>query len=99
MRVFILPLILLASSVSAQQAVTSATLGGHAEDSSGAALSAVTVTIQSLDRGQTRTAQTNPQGRYQFLYLPAGRYELRVEAPNFEPYAQQLTLQVGQALD
>ena len=95
----ILPIILVAGFASAQQAVTSATLGGRAEDSSGAVLSGLTVTIKNLDRGQTRITQADAQGRYQFLYLPAGRYELRVEASKFEPYTRQFTLLAGQALD
>jgi hypothetical protein len=84
---------------SAQQTVTSATLGGRVEDSSGARLSGATVTITSLDTNQTSAVTSDEEGRYRFSYLPAGSYRLIVEHPGFTTLQQQLTLTIGQALD
>ncbi|HJU56307.1 MAG TPA: carboxypeptidase regulatory-like domain-containing protein [Pyrinomonadaceae bacterium] len=88
-----------ASSVLAQQTVTSATLGGRVEDSAGAAVSGALVTVTNLDTNQTQTATSDAEGRYRFAYLPAGPYELAVEHAGFEPLREKLTLTLGQALD
>ncbi len=88
-----------ASSVLAQQTVTSATLGGRVEDSAGAALAGALVTVTNLDTNQTQTATSDAEGRYRFAYLPAGPYELSAEHAGFDPLRQRLTLTLGQALD
>ncbi len=63
---------------SAQQTVTSATLGGRVEDSSGARLSGATVTATNLDTNQTHTILSDEEGRYRFSYLPAGSYRVTI---------------------
>lgn len=83
----------------AQQAVSSATLSGRVEDSNGAAVAGATITVTSLDQNQTRTGVSDGQGRYRFLYLPVGGYEVKVERTGFAALEQRLTLTVGQALD
>ena len=67
----------------AQQAVTSATLSGTVEDVSGARVVKALVTAQNMDRNQTFTIATNGEGRFQFLSLPVGAYELKVAAEGF----------------
>jgi hypothetical protein len=84
---------------SAQQTVTSATLGGRVEDSSGARLSGALVTATNLDTNQAREVVSDEEGRYRFSYLPAGSYRLMVEHTGFTTLQQQLTLTIGQALD
>jgi hypothetical protein len=83
----------------AQQSMTSATLSGHVEDASGAAISGAAITTTRLDQNQTFTATSDAQGRFRFLYLTVGRYQLKVESQGFAPLVQQLTLTVGQALN
>jgi hypothetical protein len=83
----------------AQQTVTSATLGGRAEDANGAALPGVTVTATNVETNQSKTSTTDEDGRYRFSYLPVGAYELKVEKSGFAVLTKQLTLTVGQALD
>jgi Carboxypeptidase regulatory-like domain/TonB dependent receptor len=83
----------------AQQTVTSATLSGRVEDSSGAILSGATLTITSLDTNQAQTTASDAEGRYKFSYLPAGSYRLMAEHAGFSTLQQQLTLTIGQALD
>ncbi|MGB7923872.1 MAG: carboxypeptidase regulatory-like domain-containing protein [Pyrinomonadaceae bacterium] len=83
----------------AQQAVTSATLGGRVEDSNGAAVGGATVTATNLDTNQKQTVVSDEEGRYRFAYLPVGAYRLTVESAGFAAYTKHLTLTVGQALD
>lgn len=87
------------SSVYAQQAVSSATLSGRVEDANGAAVAGATITVTNLDQNQTYTGASDGQGRYRFLYLPVGGYQIKVERSGFAALEQRLTLTVGQALD
>src|SRR5215813_6203970 len=89
----------LSATVLAQQAVTSATLSGRVEDANGAAVAGAAIAATNLDQNQSSTAQSDAQGRFRFLYLPVGRYLLKVEAKGFEPLEREMTLTVGQALD
>lgn len=87
------------SSAFAQQAITSATVHGLVVDSSGAAVPSTTVTITNLDRNQGSSTQTDDRGRFQFLYLPVGSYEIKAEHSGFGPSTAKMTLSLGQALD
>lgn len=46
------------------------------------------VTVLNKDTGFTRNVQTDGEGRYNFVNLPTGSYEVTVEAPNFSKYLQ-----------
>jgi len=85
--------------LSAQQSVTSATIAGHIEDSSGARVCGVPVDIRNTDRNQTWTATSDDEGRYRFALLPVGAYELKIEIPGFAVWRRDLALTVGQALE
>jgi hypothetical protein len=84
---------------SAQQAVTSAALGGLVADASGAALPGALVTATNVETNQSRTSTADAEGRYRFPYLPVGTYRLRAERPGFAALTKQLTLTLGEALD
>ena len=64
-------------------AQVSASVSGLITDPSGAALSGANVTARSLDTGVSRTAPTDPAGRYQLLALPLGEYEIHVSKEGF----------------
>jgi Carboxypeptidase regulatory-like domain/TonB dependent receptor-like, beta-barrel len=83
----------------AQQAVTSATLSGRVEDANGAAVAGAAIAAINLDQNRSSTAQSDSQGRFRFLYLPVGRYRLKIEAKGFYTLERDLTLTIGQALD
>ncbi|MBM3776591.1 MAG: hypothetical protein FJW37_15730, partial [Acidobacteria bacterium] len=83
----------------AQQAITYATLSGWLEDPSGGRLQRARVAIVHRDRNQTREMLSDPSGRFQFLHLPPGDYELRLNEPRFAPFVRSLRLSAGQALD
>ena len=88
-----------AHRAAAQQAVTSATLGGRVEDANGAALPGVNITATNTETNQSRTSTTDEEGRYRFAYLVVGTYQLRVEKAGFASLKRRLTLTIGQALD
>src|SRR5499426_2617947 len=87
------------ATVHAQQAVSSATLSGRVADANGAAVVGASVAAINLDQNRSSTAQSDSQGRFRFLYLPVGRYRLKVEAKGFSTIERELTLTVGQSLD
>ena len=83
----------------AQQAVTSATVVGQIQDASRAPVAGLVVSMINLDRNQTRLSTTDEKGRYQFLYLPAGNYNLTIDDSRFALVSHRLALSAGQALD
>ncbi|MDQ3805577.1 MAG: TonB-dependent receptor, partial [Acidobacteriota bacterium] len=83
----------------AQQAVSSATLGGRVEDANGAAVGGAAVVVTNLGTNQHLSATTDEDGRFRFAYVPVGDYRLLVECGGFSPTALRLTLAVGQAAD
>ena len=66
------------AQLSAQQAVTSATLGGRVEDTSGGGISGAQIEAQDLARGRTLAQVSDAHGRFQFLYLNPGDYTLTI---------------------
>ena len=56
---------------------------GAIEDQTGAAVPKATVTITNKDKGVTRTAAADDQGRYSLLNVQAGVYDLKVSATGF----------------
>ena len=85
-------------SIYAQQTLTSAALSGTVEDESGARVPKASISAKNLDRNQSWTTESDAAGRFQFLLLPVGPYELKIAAPGFAPYTNQLTLTLGQAI-
>ena len=70
--------------------VTSAGVGGRisgtVQDSSGALVPRATVSISNADTGVREVLTTDDNGVYSFLDVPAGRYDLEVNASGFRPY-------------
>jgi Carboxypeptidase regulatory-like domain/TonB-dependent Receptor Plug Domain len=60
-------------------------LTGTVKDPSGAVIPNATVTLTSVDTGQTRTGMTGGDGVYHFNLLPPGNYRVRIEASGFKP--------------
>ena len=83
----------------AQQAVASATVSGRIEDASGAAIGGALIAITNIDKNQTSMTTSDQHGRYTFICLPVGRYQLKVEHAGFDSVIRELTLSLGQALD
>jgi hypothetical protein len=87
------------TSATAQQNVSSANLSGRVEDAGGAAVSGANVSVNHVETNQRQTGVTDDEGRYRFLYLRVGTYQLTVEKSGFATLTRQLTLTVGQALE
>jgi len=76
---------------------TTASISGTVTDERQAVVPAATVTARNVDTGLSRTNQTNDEGRYNFVNLPIGGYEVTVESANFAKYVQTgITLLVNQ---
>ena len=76
---------------------TTASISGTVTDERQAVVPAATVTARNTDTGLSRTNQTDGEGRYNFVNLPIGAYEVTIEAANFSKYVQTgITLDVNQ---
>jgi protocatechuate 3,4-dioxygenase beta subunit len=75
-----------------------ASLTGRILDPSGAAMPAVTVTIRD-NTGIEQTAVTSSDGSYAFTDLSAGRYDILIHQPNFQPYQRNALDLSGRALN
>jgi hypothetical protein len=78
-------------------AQVSASMSGHVEDASGAAVSGVNVTIASQETGATRTVTTDGAGNYNASALPVGPQEIRASKTGFKTEIRSgVRLAVGQ---
>ena len=66
--------------------VTTARLYGTVEDSTGAVIPGVQVTVTNDDTGLVYTAESGASGDFVFNVLPVGTYTLRLEAEGFKAY-------------
>src|SRR5438045_3105174 len=67
-------------------AQTSGSISGEVRDEKQAVITAATVTLRNISTNETRTAQTNADGRYHFASVPVGAYEITVESAGFAKY-------------
>jgi hypothetical protein len=89
-------LMLLYVSVTGRGQVT-ASITGVVRDASGAVVPGAAVTIQHVETGTTRTAETDANGNYSVPSLPVGQYEVNVEKSAFKRQVRRgITLVVGQ---
>lgn len=90
-------LFILISAFGAFGQTTTGSISGTVVDPQQAVIQNATVTVRNTNTGLTRTFQTNDEGRYNFVNLPVGSYEVTVEAANFSKYVQTgITLLVNQ---
>ena len=75
-------LALVCAPVLAQE--VSASLTGVVTDPSGAVVANASVTLRDIDRGTLWPTETNEAGIYFFPRVPAGNYELKIEARGFK---------------
>lgn len=86
----------LLAGVSGGQTLT-ASIKGSVKDSSGAVVAGVTVTVKSLESGQTRTVVSDTDGDYLANALPVGQYQVSAERMGFKMEIRQgIELVVGQ---
>jgi hypothetical protein len=75
---------------------TNGTIEGNVRDASGAGIVGVRVTLKSVETGATRTADSNADGAFEFLSLPAGGYQAEASLKGFKTEVRQgIVLTVG----
>ena len=97
-RVLMLATALLACLCSSVLAQTSGSISGEVKDEKEAVIAGATVTVRNASTNESRTAQTNADGRYHFAGVPVGAYEITVESTGFAKYMQSgITLALNQS--
>ncbi len=92
----LLALIVISTSATMYGQVT-ASITGHIEDASGAAVSGVNVSITSQETGAARTATTDAAGNYRAAALPVGPQDIRATKAGFKSEVRAgIRLAVGQ---
>src|SRR5215468_5241567 len=76
--------VILCSLTATAQESGGATVNGTVTDPSGALISGAKITATQLATGTKRTTQTSSAGLYSLSALPAGSYDLAVEATGFK---------------
>ncbi len=90
-------LLLLTCGAFALAQVSSASLTGRIEDSSGAEVPGAMVSVTNLETGVVRSVATEADGSYRVLSLAVGRYEVKAEKTGFKAAVQTgIDLAVGQ---
>src|SRR4026209_1394705 len=76
----------------------SGSIAGEVKDEKQAVITGASVTLRNVLTNETRTAQTNADGRYHFAGVPVGPYELTVQSTGFAQYQQTgITLALNQS--
>jgi outer membrane receptor for ferrienterochelin and colicin len=94
-------LVSLASSPTAraQSQITTGVIQGTVSDPNGAVLPGATVEVKNLETNLTRNVTTDDDGRFSFLTLPSGHYELTVTKDGFTKlFLESFPLTVGQTI-
>src|SRR5687768_17015599 len=87
------------SSANARGQVTTATLYGVVQDSSGGILPGVSVVVTHQGTTLTRDTVSDGRGEFALPALPAGPYTIRIELSGFKTYENRaLTLSAGQTV-
>jgi hypothetical protein len=91
-----LALISLFTSLSFGQTGTTADAVGVITDSSGGIVPGATVTIKSVESGESRTETANKQGQYRFPLMKPGEYLVSAAAKGLKSNIDRVMLLVGQ---
>jgi outer membrane receptor protein involved in Fe transport len=98
-KLLFLWLLVPASTLLAQPAITSAAVSGTIRDAGGSPIAGAKVTAVNVDRNQKQQSVTDAAGRFRFPVLPVGAYELTAARDGFAPWHRALRLAVGTSLD
>src|SRR5262249_60844713 len=74
------------------------TLAGMVQDSTGALLPNVTLSIKNTDRNTIQSTRTNETGGYVLPALSPGNYSISAELPGFKRFVREgVVVELGQA--
>lgn len=94
----LLTVVLMAGVMFTQTQITTGVIQGTVLDPSGAVIPSASVEAHNLDTNVRQAARSDENGRFSFLALPAGNYELTAKKDGFSTIvAQGIDLTVGQA--
>ncbi len=93
---FLAALLALAAPLILAQTITTGDLLGTVTDSSGAVVTAATVTLEQTGTNQVQTIKTNGSGQYRFPLLKPGDYAVSTETQGLRSGISKVTLLVGQ---
>jgi hypothetical protein len=97
LKLSLLLLTLLTFSVVPTPAQTTGSISGEVKDEKQAVITNATVTVRNVKTNETRTTQTDSDGRYHFSGMSVGDYEVTIEATGFAKYVQSgITLVLNQ---
>ena len=86
LRLFGLSLAILCIHGLLAQTSSTGAVTGSVKDSTGAAIANATVTLTSLETGQTRVTVTNGGGTYNLSLLPPGTYKVEIAVKGFATF-------------
>ncbi len=95
-RITLFAVLFLLVPLAFSQTITTGDITGVITDTSGAIVPGATVTLKSLDSGETRTATANEQGQYRFALLKPGEYTVSASTSGLKSNTTKLTLGVGE---
>jgi outer membrane receptor for ferrienterochelin and colicin len=82
-----------------QAQITTGVIQGTVLDEKGLGVPSADVEARNLDTNLSKTAMTGPEGQYQFLALPPGRYTMTISKSGFATIVQEgAQLTVGQTM-
>src|SRR5687767_15565523 len=87
--IFLVAIAMLAFALTATAQTITGSISGAVADSTGGLIPSATVTLVSDKTGQTRTAATNGEGRFNFAALQPGTYSLKIEQQGFQAFEQR----------
>ncbi len=76
-------LLFLTAMIGYGQDLDDVTIAGKIADANGLAVVGASVTVTSVDTGETRTVITDGEGRYQIIKLKPGTYKIKASASGF----------------
>jgi len=86
--------------LTAQTQITTGVIQGAVQDSTGAVLPGVDVTVVNAQTNLTLNRTTDSDGRFVFLQLPPGRYTVTAKLAGFGTFVQDnIDLTVGQSIN
>ena len=97
-KILMLVAALLACLCSSAMAQNTGSISGEVKDEKQAVITGATVNVRNISTNETRTAQTNADGRYHIAGVPVGSYEITVESTGFAKHQQSgITLALNQS--